>query len=76
MKWEIRMHTLCDGYVNTWSTIDEQGNSEPETFNAKAEAQAALDEFLAEIQEEIDIGIRAPDEGYSRDEFQIVQVLR
>ena len=75
MKWEIRTHTLCDGYVNTWSTIDEQGNSEPETFKTKAEALAALDEFLAEIREEIDMGLRPPDAGYSREEFQVMQVL-
>lgn len=68
----IQHFTLCDGWVNTWTVHHEDGTSEPERFVSKAEAQAALDEFLAEIAEEIAIGIRDPDLGYDRDDFRIV----
>jgi hypothetical protein len=70
--FEIQTLTLCDGWTNTWTIHHEDGSSEPERFATKAEAQAALDEFLAEIAEEIAIGIREPDQGYDWQDFRIV----
>jgi hypothetical protein len=73
MSFEVQTFTLCDGWVNTWR-IEEGDTSYPETFPTRAAAQAALDEFFAEIAEEIEIGQRAPDEGYNRDDFRIAKV--
>tara|TARA_R100000789_G_scaffold98887_2_gene103816 strand:- start:440 stop:670 length:231 start_codon:yes stop_codon:yes gene_type:complete len=73
MTYIVETYTLCDGWVNTWH-IEENGVVSPETFPTRAAAQAALDEFFAEIAEEIGIGQRAPDEGYDRDEFRIAKV--
>lgn len=72
--YEIQHFTLCDGWINTWTIENEDGSSEPETFATKADAEAALAEFFAEIEEEIATGQRGEDEGYSRDEFRIVAV--
>lgn len=77
-RYEIQTFTLCDGWTNTWSIVEQVGDDTytniPETFATEAEARQALDEFLEEIQAEIDAGQRAPDEGYSPDEFRIVPV--
>lgn len=73
MTYIVETYTLCDGWVNTWH-IEEDGMSRPETFPTRAAAQAALDEFFGEIAEEIEIGQRAPDEGYDRDDFRIAKV--
>ena len=72
MKYEIQTFTLCDGWVNTWTVHHVDGTSTPETFSTEEEAQAALDEFFADIQEEIDAGQRETDEGYDREEFRIM----
>lgn len=73
MTYEVQHHTLCAGWVNTWAIHHPDGSSEAETFDTAEQAQAALDEFLAETQAEIEAGQRASDEAYSRDEFRIVK---
>lgn len=73
MTYEVQHHTLCEGWVNTWAVHYPDGSSEPETFETAEQAEAALDEFFADIQAEIDAGQRTEDEGYSRDEFRIVK---
>lgn len=73
MTYEVQTHTLCDGWINTWAVHHPDGSSKPETFETAQDAQAALDEFFAEIQAEIDAGQRAEDEGYDRDDFRIVK---
>lgn len=70
----VQQFTLCDGWVNTWFVCNEDGGSGPETFATEAEAQAALDEYLADIDEEITLGLRGADEGCDPDEFRIVKV--
>lgn len=72
LVFEIQHFTICDGWVNTWTVHRKDGTSEPECFTSKIEAQAALDEFLAEIAEEIDLGIRDPEQGYDAQDFRIV----
>lgn len=78
-RYEVQTFTLCDGWINSWTIIEDGGNNTttetPETFATRAEAQAALDEFLAEIQDEITSGQRTPDEGYDPEEFRIVPVV-
>lgn len=73
-RYEIQTLTLCDGWINTWFIIEDDNTETPETFATEAEARQALDEFLREIQQEIDAGHRAPDEGYDPDSFRIVPV--
>ena len=73
MAYEVQTFTLCDGWVNCWS-VEIDGISQQETFETEAEADAAIDEFLAEIQAEIERGDRAPDEGYDRGDYCVVKV--
>jgi len=71
--FEVQTFTLCDGWINCWSVSDERG-TRPETFSTQAEAQAEIDEFFQETELQIEVGERDPDDGYSRDEYQIVQI--
>ncbi|MAU53033.1 MAG: hypothetical protein CMN17_11840 [Roseovarius sp.] len=73
MTYIVETYTLCDGWVNTWHN-EENGVTSPETFPTRAAAQAALDEFFAEIADEIAVGQRACDAGYDRSEFRVVKV--
>jgi hypothetical protein len=73
-RYEIQTFTLCGGWINTWRIIEQDNSETPETFATEAETRQALDEFLKEIQEEIDAGHRLPDEGYSLDDFRIVPI--
>lgn len=59
------------GWENIWHIHHPDGNSELETFDSFTEAWEAVLEFLDEIREEIELGLRGPDEGYSIDEFRI-----
>lgn len=73
MSYEVQQYTLCEGWVNTWTVTDENDRTQPETFATREEAQAALDEFLDEIREEIETGWRPADNGYDRSEFRVVK---
>lgn len=50
MTYEVQHFTLCNGWTNTWTVLDEDDTGQPETFATEAIAQAALNEFLAEIE--------------------------
>ncbi len=73
MSYQVEQLTLCDGWINTWSIEHHDGRVELETFDTYAEARAALDEFFAEIADEIASGQRPSENGYDRDEFRIVR---
>jgi hypothetical protein len=73
IRYEVQTWTLCDGWINTWSVSDETGEA-PETFATREEAQAALDEFLRDIQDEIEGGQRGADEGYDPADFRVEEV--
>ena len=73
MRYEIQQFTLCDGWTNTWTVHNDDGTVEPKTFSSFQAAQAALDEFLAEILEEIEVGQLPADAGFERSEFRIVE---
>lgn len=77
MKWEVQQYTLCDGWTNTWSTTDERtGHDKPLVFDTEQDAQREINEFLGDIEAEIKAGDRAEDEGYSEDEFRIVELTQ
>ena len=71
-KYEIQHFTLCDGWVNTWTIEQDNGDSEPEYFDTFADAVDALDEFLDQEHEAYQQGWI--ESKYSRDEFRIVEV--
>ena len=77
-RYEVQTWTLCDGWINTWSISQEAGDNiftdVPETFATREEAQQALDEFLSDIQSEIDAGQCSADEGYDAEDYRIAEV--
>lgn len=73
MAWEVQHHTICQGWINTWSE-EVDGMSRPLIYPSQAEAQFELQEFLREIAEEIAYGERDPDNGYDAEEFRVVEV--
>ena len=48
MKYEIQHLTLCDDWVNTWTTYDQDENEIPTIFDSYQDAQNALSDFLKE----------------------------
>lgn len=64
MTYEVHHFTLCDGLINCWKTIDASGAQTPEQYETRAEAEAAIDEFLADIANDIAAGECEPDHGY------------
>ena len=73
MAWEVQHHTICQGWINTWSE-EVDGVSRPLIYPSQAEAQFELQEFLREIAEEIAYGERDPDNRYDAEEFRVVEV--
>jgi hypothetical protein len=68
MHYEVQHYTLAQGWRNTWSYDEGDGVIHAETFATQAEAEAALDEFFADIAEDIAAGFCPP---CTRDEFRI-----
>jgi hypothetical protein len=66
MPYEVQHYTLLDGWINTWSYAEADGVMQPETFATADKAQAALDEYFQDLEEEVEAGQSGP---YSRDEF-------
>jgi len=72
-KFAVEQALFNGEWSDHWTVTDSEGER-PERFDSAADAQAAIAEFLADIQAEIDSGERAADEGYSPDEFRVVEV--
>lgn len=71
-RYEVQHYTLCDGWINTWSDYDEDGNETPSTYDSFEDALNELDSFLDDEQEAFEEGnIESP---YDRDEFRIAEV--
>lgn len=73
MRYEVQQNTICDGWVNTWSIEHHDGTVEQETFATRAEALAALDEFFADIWDEIVAGQCHP-EAFDPDQYRVAKV--
>jgi len=73
-RYEVQHYTLCDGWINTWSDYDEDGNETPSTYDSFEDALNELDSFLDDEQEAFEEGnIESP---YDRDEFRIAEVTQ
>lgn len=77
MKYAVLTETLCDGWVNCWTTGEE-----PTTFNTEAEAQAEIDDCIEGMKEShaeaVEAGIHDADEvfieEFEREQMRIVEV--
>ncbi len=52
MHYEVQHYTLADGWKNDWSYDEGDGVFRIETFATRDDAEAALDEFFADLAEE------------------------
>ena len=52
MHYEVQHYTLANGWKNDWSYDEGDGVFRIETFATRDEAEAALDEFFADLAEE------------------------
>lgn len=66
-KFEILQNTICNGWVNTWTS-----NDVPEYFDFFDDAVEELDQFLADTDEDYSCGYL--ESRYKREEFKIVEV--
>jgi hypothetical protein len=65
--YEVQEFNLCGGWANNWTYDDK-----PSTFDSREAAQAELDAFIADCEEELEAG-NMPDVP-DREEFRIVEV--
>jgi hypothetical protein len=68
IAYEIQTLTFADGWVNTWTYEDSEGDMQPETFPTREAAQAALDEYLHDLADDVALGNIS---GYDPEEFQV-----
>ena len=73
-QWELQNWTFVDGWVNTSTIVNEQGEEVPLVFNTRAEAQAELDDFMSTIEGQIESGEREPEHGYDQNDWRIREV--
>jgi len=71
MSYEIQHHTLFNGWRNEWF-YDEGNGVRAETFGTLEEAWDALDEFFADLAEDIAAGYCPP---CRRAEFRVREVI-
>ena len=65
------------GWEDCWTIeekIDGEFVSKPDRYITQDEAQAEIDEIIADSDEQIANGERGEDEGYSQDDYRIVPV--
>ncbi|TCM44847.1 hypothetical protein C8J36_12319 [Rhizobium sp. PP-F2F-G48] len=67
-RYQVEQHTACDGWTNTW-TEEEGGETTLQTFSSRAEAMAALTEFLEDLRVAVEAGDMA--ETYHRADFRV-----
>lgn len=74
MAWEVQQHTLADGWINTWTEENDQGEWVPTTYPTQEEAYFELAEFIREITLEVETGERDADNIYDISEFRVVAI--
>jgi len=71
MRYEVQHYTINDGWRNEWF-YDEGNGLRTETFGTLEESWEALDEFFADLAEDIAAGYCPP---CSRAEFRVQEVI-
>ena len=71
MHYEVQHNTRTNGWANTWLYVGADGHLRQETFESPEEAEAALNEHLQDLEDELQAGNIA---GYNRDDFRVQHV--
>lgn len=70
ISYEVQTLNASDGWLNTWSVLDDNGKSVPQTFTSYGAAQKEINEHIADTKEAIEDG----DLDAVMDEFKIVPI--
>jgi len=73
-RFIVEHFTLADGWVNTWSTFDDDDNAIPSVFDTREEAEQALRDFFADQEQFINSGELPEDCAYSLSEFRVTMI--
>jgi hypothetical protein len=76
MTYEIQHFTICDGWINTWSTENDEGEMIPEIFESLEEAKSALIEFFCDDALSVAEGWREPESAADPSQYRIVKHLQ
>jgi hypothetical protein len=72
MAFEVQHYTLCDGWINCWSRV-EDGKEMPSIYNTYMDALNALSDFISQEHEAYREG--AIDSMYDASEFRIMEII-
>jgi hypothetical protein len=73
--FEVEHYTLLNGWINCWTTTDENGNETPTRYDKFEDALNDLDELFDEVEAEIVSGYREPDMRYEDSDYMIVKFV-
>jgi hypothetical protein len=65
--FEVQTYTLCDGWVNCWTTIGAKGNESPEYYKTEKEALTAIREHVKDWNEDCE----DPEYNIDESEFRV-----
>jgi hypothetical protein len=71
MAFEVQTNTVFYGWLNCWRDHDASRGCFLETFNTREDAQAAIDEYISQINGETPAGQPSP--GYTREQMRILK---
>ncbi len=61
--YEVHIYTLCDGWINCWRELGQDGTVQPCQYKSIKEAQAEIDETIRDSQMAVTLGeIEEPDD--------------
>jgi hypothetical protein len=69
-KYEVLTDTLCQGWVNCWTIVEDK----PMTFDTIQSAQEEIDTHIKDIEESIAYGFMSEDSKVTHDDFKIGEV--
>lgn len=73
--FEVQHYTLIDGWVNCWTTYDEDDGEYPTTYGTFNAAIFDLDDMFDEQDYEVTAKIMEPDHRHSESEYRIVKIV-
>lgn len=71
-EYEVQEHTLCDGWINTWTTYDDDDNEIPSRFRSEEDAESSLEDFFRQCRTAVKK--REMEDVPDPDDFRIVKV--
>jgi len=70
IKYQVEHYTWCDGWVN----CESDGDGNKIYYETADEAQASINDFVEEWNEEVDNGTNELGDHYDVDEYRVVKV--